>query len=71
MQPTNNAANGPFSAQPFGPWRVGCFSALLAPHVSILDMLVARALKNSQLASGDITTIWETVHLPGSSYASR
>ena len=30
-----NAAAGPFSSQPLGPRPVGCFSALLAPHVSI------------------------------------
>jgi len=28
-------AAGPFSSQPSGPWPVGCFSALLTPHVSI------------------------------------
>jgi hypothetical protein len=42
---------GLFSSQPFGPRPVGCFSALLTPHVSVSDMLVARALKNSQLTS--------------------
>src|ERR1700740_939181 len=42
-----------------GPWPVGCFSALLAPYVSIQDTLVATAspartaLKNSQLTCGD------------------
>ena len=41
------------SSQPFGPWSVGCFSALLASHVSISDMLVARVLKNSQLTGGE------------------
>jgi hypothetical protein len=28
-------AAGLFSSQPSGPWPVGCFSALLSPHVSI------------------------------------
>jgi hypothetical protein len=37
----------------FGPGPVGCFSALLAPYVSIQDTLVARALKNSQLTCGE------------------
>jgi hypothetical protein len=46
---------GLFSSQPFGAGPVGCFSTLLAPHVSISDMLVINAspartvLKNSQL----------------------
>jgi len=61
-QPTSNAAAGPFSSQPSGPRPVGCFSALLAPYVSDLDMLVARALKNSQLTRGDVIIICETVH---------
>src|ERR1700739_3138471 len=47
------AAAGPFSSQPFGPWPVGCSSASLAPYVSIQDTLVARALKNSQLTCGE------------------
>jgi hypothetical protein len=51
--PTSNAAAGPFSSQPFGPWPVGCFSALLAPYVSIQDTPVARALKNSRLTCGE------------------
>src|SRR6201987_1690177 len=33
--PTSNAAAGPFSTQPSGPWPVGCFSALLARPVSV------------------------------------
>jgi hypothetical protein len=41
---------------------VGCFSALLAPHVSIFDMLVARALKNNQLTSGESHAISGTGH---------
>ena len=61
-QPTSNAAAGPFSSQPSGPRPVGCFSASLAPYVSDLDMLVARALKNSQLTRGDVIIICETVH---------
>jgi hypothetical protein len=61
-QPTSNAAAGPFSSQPSGPRPVGCFSALLTPYVSDLDMLVARALKNSQLTRGDVIIICETVH---------
>jgi hypothetical protein len=60
-QPTSNAAAGPFSSQTSRPRPVGYFSALLAPYVSDLDMLVARALKNSQLTRGDII-ICETVH---------
>src|SRR5262252_7299466 len=58
-QPTSNAAAGPFSSQPSGPRPVGCFSALLAPHVSISDMLVVTASpartasKNSQLTCGE------------------
>src|ERR1700752_1940983 len=32
---------------------IGCFSALLAPYVSIQDTLVARSLKNSQLTCGE------------------
>jgi hypothetical protein len=46
---------GLFSSQLFGPRPVGCFFALLTPHVSISDMLVVNAspartaLKNSQL----------------------
>src|ERR1700740_2646043 len=42
-----------------GPWPVGCFSALLAPYVSIQDTLVATAspartaLKNSQMTCGE------------------
>src|SRR6516165_11630646 len=42
-----------------GPRPVGCFSALLAPHVSISDMIVATASpartssKNSQLTCGE------------------
>jgi hypothetical protein len=40
-----------FIATPWA-WPVGCFSALLAPYVSIQDTLVARALKNSQLIYG-------------------
>jgi hypothetical protein len=55
-------AAGPFSSQPSGPRPVGCFSALLIPYVSDLDMLVARALKNSQLTRGDVIIICETVH---------
>ena len=31
----SNAAAGPFSSQPSGPWPVSCFSALLTPYVSI------------------------------------
>jgi hypothetical protein len=52
-------SRGPFSSQPFGPWPVGCFSALLAPYVSIQDTLVATAspartaLKNGQLTCGE------------------
>jgi hypothetical protein len=45
-----------------GPRPVGRFSALLAPYVSDLDMLVAQALKNSQLTRGDVIIICETVH---------
>jgi hypothetical protein len=60
--PRPRDAAGPFSSQPSGPRRVGCFSALLAPYVSDLDMLVARALKNSQLTRGDAIIICETVH---------
>jgi hypothetical protein len=37
-----------------------------------LDMLVARALKNSQLTCGDITIICETVHeLPASLFDGK
>jgi hypothetical protein len=35
---------------------------LLAPYVSILDMLVARALKNSQLTCGERHAISGTGH---------
>ena len=61
-QPTSNAAAGPSSSQPSGPRPVGCFSGLLTPYVSDLDMLLARALKNSQLTRGDVIIICETVH---------
>ena len=48
----SNAA-GPFLSLPPGPRAVGCFSVLVTPYVSILDALVARALKNSQLSCGE------------------
>jgi hypothetical protein len=59
---------GLFSSQPFGPRPVGCFSALLAPHVSISDMLVVNAspartaFKNSQLTGGESHAISGTGH---------
>ena len=59
-KPTSNAAAGPSSSQPFGPWPVGCFSSAAAdPYTSIQDTLVTTAsparaaLKNSQLAGGE------------------
>ena len=61
-RPTSNAAAGLFSSQPSGPWPVGCFSALLAPHVSNSDMLVARASKNNQLTCGESHVISGTGH---------
>jgi len=51
-----------FQRNPPGRRPVGCFSALLAPYVSISDMLVARALKNSQLACGHMPATYETMH---------
>jgi len=40
-------------------WAAGCVACRLRID---LDMLVARALKNSQLTCGDVTIICETVH---------
>jgi hypothetical protein len=45
-----------------GRGQLAVFSALLAPYVSILDMLVARALKNSQLTCGERHVISGTGH---------
>jgi hypothetical protein len=45
-----------------GRGQLAVFSALLAPYVSILDMLVARALKNSQLTCGERHAISGTGH---------
>jgi hypothetical protein len=48
--PVEQRAVGPFSSQPSGPWPVGRFFVRLGGSSSInSDMLVARALKNSQL----------------------
>jgi hypothetical protein len=51
-----------FHRNPPGRGQLAVFSALLAPHVSILDMLVARALKNSQLTCGEKHVISGTGH---------
>jgi hypothetical protein len=51
-----------FQRNPPGRGQLAVFPRLLAPYVSILDMLVARALKNSQLTCGDVIIICETVH---------
>jgi hypothetical protein len=48
MQPPSNAAAGLFSSQPFGRGRLAVFLVARSPRINS-DMLVARALKNSQL----------------------
>jgi hypothetical protein len=45
-----------------GRGQLAVFSALLVPYVSILDMLVARALKNSKLTCGERHAISGTGH---------
>ena len=61
-QPTSNAAAGLFSSQPFGPQPLGCFFRVARSSRINSDMLVTRALKNSQLTCGESHAISGTGH---------
>ena len=50
-----------FNATPWAAASWLFFRVARSLHIN-LDMLVARALKNSQLTCGDVTIICETVH---------
>jgi hypothetical protein len=54
--------DGPFSSQPSGPWASWLFFRVARFLRINSDMLVARALKNSQLTDGESHVIYGTGH---------